>query len=189
MTSKQCQRIWQTIILCGAMSHVGGGYALAAFKQNGASLVTYQAHGYFNAGPVLDRLVYNGVNAVAVNVFVYQDGATATAVYRHPEKTVLDEGLRDVIRGCRDRGMAVLLKVNVDDATANEIWRGFFQPSDTNAWFVSYAERLLDYARIADEMDVARFSVGCELKSLTAAANHELWVDLIAAVGSATIFL
>ena len=97
----------------------------AAFEQNGFSLVSYEYRGYYNAGPVLDRLVYNHADALAVNVFIYQNGLDAVNIYQHQAKTVCDEALRDLIRGCHDRGMAVLLKVNVDDAGNPLNWRGF----------------------------------------------------------------
>ena len=92
------------------------------------------------------------------------------------EQTATDESVRQIIRSARSLGMQVVLKPHVnslDDA---------IRPKDRRAWFRSYGELILRYARMAEEENVALLVIGTELNSMTGPQDVGEWESLIRGV-------
>lgn len=126
----------------------------------------------------LDALGEVGANTVALVPTWVQAFATSSSVTREPGKTATDEALRHGIAVAHARGLAVTLKphVNVLDGS----WRGSIKASNVDAWFVSYRQMLLGYARLAQETGVSQFVVGTELVEMSRHTSR--WRSLIAEV-------
>lgn len=128
----------------------------------------------------LDRLAATGANEVAIAPFWYQDTKTSTSMYRRDSKTPTDDSVRTAIRYAKSKGLRVALKPMVDSRDGT--WRGRLEPSDISAWFSSYEQFLLTYARMAAEERVDRLIIGTELATMTRPAHTAAWRNLIGKV-------
>lgn len=75
-----------------------------------------------------------------------------------------------------------ILNENALVAEDPNYWRGAIQPSSTSAWFASYRDLLLPYARVAQAEHAATFVIGTELTSLEGNSN---WPSLVNSITSA----
>lgn len=128
----------------------------------------------------LDRLAATGANEVAIAPFWYQDRKDSVQIYRRDSKTPTDDSVRAVIRHAKSKGLRAALKPMVDSRDGT--WRGRLEPSDVAAWFQSYEQFLLTYARMAAEEQVDRLIIGTELATMTRPAHTAAWRSLIAKV-------
>ena len=107
--------------------------------------------------------------------------------------TVAEADLRAAIRQARALGFQVLLKPHVDllrnEHPVGDYWRGDiggcpddatpFTSEQWGAWFRSYAEFFLPYAKLAEEEGVGMLSMNCELYCANRQSAH--WRALVAA--------
>ncbi|MDP3771366.1 MAG: fibronectin type III domain-containing protein [bacterium] len=140
----------------------------------------HDSFGSADARRSLDRLAATGANEVALAPFWYQDLKTSTQIYRRDEKSPTDESVRAAVRYAKSKGLRVAFKPMVDSRDGT--WRGQLVPSDRAAWFESYRQFLLTFARIAAEEQVDRLIIGTELASLTRATDTPRWRALIAEI-------
>lgn len=128
----------------------------------------------------LARLDELGANAVAIVVFLEQDGTDKTDIRR--SAAVTDHELVAAIRAARRAGLRVLLKPQmlVADGWAGSIDAG----SDAGwaRWFKDYTRHLVAYARIAEAEGVDEIVIGTELRRADARPE---WPRVIAAVRNA----
>ncbi len=134
-----------------------------------------------NAREVLNQLQYDGVNAISITYPFYQSGAYAVSVYRDyaVDKTPTNDRLAIWIEEAHKRGMKVMLRPLMDEQTlvTTGHWRGSIVPTDTFAWFLSYQDLIVGYARFAEEHGVEMFNIGSELNSLESSTDY--WLALI----------
>lgn len=123
----------------------------------------------------IDHLAQTGVNWVAINVFWYQEDGRATLISPHESKTASDSSLYHLIRKLRNAGQKILLKPMVD--ALDHTWRGQFEPSNWEDWFESYRIMMFHYARIAEEMALDLFCIGCEFPMKN--KHQHFWLELI----------
>lgn len=137
-----------------------------------------------NAREVLNQLRYDGVNAISLTYPFYQADAYAVAVYRDyaKDKTPTDDRIAIWIDEAHKRGMKVMLRPIMDEASvvATGHWRGSIEPSDVDAWFLSYQDLIVSYAEFADLQNVDILNIGSELNSLEENTDH--WNALIGKV-------
>jgi hypothetical protein len=147
---------------------------------SGFNLTAYTADGYSGVDVKADltRLKELGSNAVVLVPTWYMAGPDSIRIEPEPQKTPSDASLESAIETARQIGLEVVLKPHVD--VLDNSFRGDIQPSDRAAWFSSYGEFVSHYADIAAASDVKVFSVGTELKSLS--ADTEPWKSVIASV-------
>lgn len=117
-----------------------------------------------------------------------QETARSTAVPFRSAPSLADDEVRAVVRRARSQGLKVGLKpmVNVVDGT----WLayiGFFDwdvPGEPiwRDWFVSHREYIAQETRLAAELDVDLFCIGCEM--VRAGPQESLWRQLIVEVRS-----
>lgn len=136
--------------------------------------------GTSNTRTSIDNLKATGANYVGFAPFWYQDNKTSTAIYRRDDKTATDASLRSAIQYAKSKGMKVALKPMVDSRDGT--WRGQLAPSDTNAWFQSYRDFLLNYAQISKDEGVDYLIIGTEFTTLSGSSYTQKWRDLISAV-------
>ena len=131
----------------------------------------------------LERLDDIGIRAVSLTPFGYQNARGGISI-RSSERFPGGENsevMRTDITRCREQGMTVMIKPHLWITGA---WRGEIIPDPAlggwEAWFVSYTEFILEWARFAETSAADWFVVGVELK--TSSTQTELWRALIAAV-------
>lgn len=126
------------------------------------------------------------VNWVTLAYAAVQETAQSTAIPFRDSPSLTDDEVRAAVHRARDQGLKVCLKpmVNVADGT----WRayiGFFDwdvPGEPSwgEWFSAYREYIVHHARLAAELDVDLFCIGCE--TVRADSQETLWRELIADV-------
>ena len=121
----------------------------------------------------------------------FQDNITTTQIYRK-DVSPTDDALRTAVRHAQAGGKRVLLRPLVDPNWAlngtSGTWRGEigtgFGAEQWDAWFASYTDFIIQYARLAASLDVDIFSVGAEL--IEASKQQAHWETLCAQVRNVT---
>jgi len=148
--------------------------------QAGLSLLVYdhdpRLDGY---AALLDQLVADNVNSLSIAFPVYTDGLRANAVHAGRD-TPSDAALTALVSQARARGFTVMLRPLLDEASFLPNWRGEIQPASRPAWFASYGDLILGYARLAQREGVDSLGIGSELNSME--TDVDGWRDLIARV-------
>lgn len=116
-----------------------------------------------------------GVTSVSLVVAWYQATAESEKIAAVPSQTVRDEALVHAINEAHRNGLKVMLKPHVDclDGT----FRGEIRPSE--AWFASYREFILHYARLAETYHVSLLCVGTELENTSIQGWLPEWSRII----------
>ena len=131
----------------------------------------------------IDNLAKTNSNYVTLIVPLYQDNPWTTTIYPG-WNTPKDESLTSAIAYIHSKGMKVNLKIHIE--TYDNQWRANINPGDRAAWFGSYQNYLLKYAKIAQAQGVAEMTLGAELINMAAddanRTNTENWKKLITAV-------
>ncbi|MEA3328646.1 MAG: hypothetical protein U9Q08_02815 [Candidatus Omnitrophota bacterium] len=151
--------------------------------QKGMTYVAWTKEGHRNADSIksMEQLVSLGVDWVALVTTWYQDRADSTKVYSLNEKTSSDESLLFAVRKLHGLGLKVMLKPHLDLIKSEGKWRGdigFTNTADWQAWFSSYADFVLYYARLAEQENVELFCIGTELTNATL-SQPDFWRSLI----------
>lgn len=127
-----------------------------------------------------------GLGATHANLLVAYSTPTTTSLVIEPRSglTPSQERLRTTIRQAHAHGLQVLLfpVVLVEHPAHHGEWRGVLDPPSLDAWFAAYGDLMEELARLAEEENVAWFSLGSEYKSLERQTAH--WKALIARVRS-----
>jgi hypothetical protein len=95
-------------------------------------------------------------------------------------QTARMECVRHAVQTSHGHGLKVMLKPHIDSFSGD--WRGTFQPTDPEIWFVNYTEVMETFAQIATEENVEILSIGCEFVELTTSEFTADWKELIQAV-------
>jgi hypothetical protein len=153
---------------------------VAPDRLKGLNLTAYTAEGYADprVREDLEKLEALGSNAVVLVPTWYMEKADSNEILPDATKTPSDASLEQAIEWAGDQGLKVILKPHVD--VADGTFRGDIQPSDRTAWFDSYVEFISLYAGIAGRSGVDMFSVGTELKSMSADTGE--WERVIESV-------
>jgi Ca2+-binding RTX toxin-like protein len=148
-----------------------------------------------------DLIRDDGASQMVIVPTVYMDTLNSTHIYRHKNepgghntdrytRTESDDPIRYAIREAKERGLEVVFKLHVN--IQNEAWNALIGPPAgstptqakawADAWFASYKEQVLHYARLAKEQGVTTFTIGNECESITKPAYTAYWKDIIASV-------
>lgn len=125
------------------------------------------------------RLRRMNVDTVTLFVVYMQSGETSNSV-RRGSLTARDRNLVKAIREARKAGLRVVLRPYVD--REDHGWRGQIKPGSVDAWFRSYSNFIVRYARIAQRERVKGLVVGSEMVSLSPYGSA--WRALVARVRS-----
>ncbi|MGO4389335.1 hypothetical protein AB4Y85_17545 [Microvirga sp. 2YAF29] len=149
----------------------------------------------------LDLIAGDGASQVVIVPTVYMDSLTSTRVYRDNNdsgghnvdgapRTESDGSIKEAIAKAQARGVEVIFKLHVN--MQNDDWNALIGPPEgstqaqakawANAWFASYKEAVVHYAKLAQEQGVTAFAIGNECESMTVGKYREYWVDIIEAV-------
>jgi hypothetical protein len=131
----------------------------------------------------LSQLAQTGASWVAVTPSWYMRGVKDPVIARR-ELTPSDDSVRAVIRKAKADGLKVALKPHVDVESDEGRFRSSIDPADRDleAWFKSYKNMILHYARLAAEEHADLFVVGTELAHLDGSDHRSQWADIISGV-------
>lgn len=125
-------------------------------------------------------------NWVTLAYAAIQETAQSTRIPFRDEPTLTDDEIRGAVARARSLGLKVCLKpvVNVADGT----WRAYIRFFDWEVpgeptwadWFASYQEYIVHHARLAAELGVEMFCIGCEM--VRADSREQQWLALVAEV-------
>jgi hypothetical protein len=122
------------------------------------------------AQKVLDHVVALGANSVSISFSFVMDSAYANAVQMDDPVTPSPARLEIVLDEANKRGLRTAIRpmLNERNLTKSDpnMWRGSIRPQNRTAWFASYRDMLVEYAKVAEAAKVATFVVGTELNSL-----------------------
>jgi|GEM_PF-3850936 len=152
---------------------------------------------------VLTEIQKDGASQVVIVPTVYMDSLRSTTIYRDNgdpggnnvdgrPRTESDGSIRTAISEAKSRGLEVIFKLHVN--MQNDDWNALIGPGNNpdgtppteqqwatfgNAWFASYKEAVLHYARLAKEQGVTTFAIGNECESMTHPRFTHHWNDII----------
>ena len=106
------------------------------------------------------RMAAEGITSVSVYVYLYVPNAAGTVISTGP-LTPSDTELQAVAQAAHQNGMGVTLSPVLLD-TAQNTWRGYYQPSNLGDFFTNYTAQLIKYATLAQQLGVSLFYVGSE---------------------------
>lgn len=156
-----------------------------AATQKGVGLLLYDNQPSFpsKSEALLNHLQELGANSIQLNVPIFQDGKTATQVYRN-QRTPTDKNLGKMIHQAHERGFSVMMRPLMDQENLikDQTWRGGIEPTDPKAWFESYTSVILHYATLSQQTGVEHLCIGAELSSME--KYSEEWEALIKQVKS-----
>ena len=135
---------------------------------NGVNLTVYTAKGYSQPSVKKDLAEIKTLGSTAVTLVPtwYMQKADSNSIAPNVAKSPTDKSLITAIRWAHQDGLKVVLKPHVD--VIDESFRGDIQPSDHILWFQSYEAMINHFADIAAAGGVDVFTVGTELKSMSA---------------------
>ena len=140
-----------------------------------------------NSSAALVELASACVSHVSLHPTWYQDTYTSTNIAPIANKSASDTCLVEAISIAHALGISVMLKPHADLWSDPTHWRGqigngFTSEDQWQAWFVSYADFIAHYARLAESNSVEVFCVGTELVGTVHRETE--WRSLISAVRS-----
>lgn len=151
--------------------------------QKGMCYVTWNKERYASdeSEESIKRLGRTGAQWVALVTTWYQDKCFSTSVYSTVNSPT-DESIIHAIRDIHAMGMKVMLKPHLDLLdTSGGSWRGeiaCISEPDWDAWFNSYANFILHYAKIAQDEKVELYCIGTELTTI-ATMRGKVWKEKI----------
>ncbi len=155
------------------------------WEQKGATVSSNSSEDFASPGfrTSLQNLRATGANIVNLNIVYTQSNISSTDI-RPTSETPSDAALKDGIAYAKSIGLRVSLNLYVHPQTGQ--WRADLNPTDKSEWFKQYAEVVLRYARIGEELGVSQIVIGSEyitLASVNADPNNtSYWIALISKV-------
>ncbi len=149
--------------------------------------VSFMAYSGVNA-ETLQPLIENNIEWIVLHPYAWQRtfddpvvvrGATASMRWSPSDSTI-----KAVTRAAHAAGLRVFLKPHIWLLQQNGKWRSDIEMKDEEdwaTWFAGYAEMMIDYAQMAEELGIEFFCVGTELK-MTALLREKEWRALIASI-------
>ena len=149
----------------------------------------------------IDLIQGDGASQVVIVPTVYMDTLNSTRVYRDngdpgghntdgAPRTESDGSIEVALKYAQSRGLEVIFKLHVN--IQNSDWNALIGPPEgstpaqakqwADAWFASYKEAVVHYAKLAQKNGVTAFAIGNECESMTGSQYREYWVDIVDAV-------
>lgn len=164
-----------------------------SFKTNPLKIRGLNCFGYYEPNGFEDYVTkmtdeyvnYDHAEWIEFAPFWWMENKTSTDILPFPEYpqgggfTISDSLLIKLISIFHAKGLKVMLRPTLEFLYYTE-WRGVLQPSDWDAWFSSYQNFILHYAKIAEQTGVELFGVGNELTN--SESHTEKWTGIISEV-------
>ncbi len=117
---------------------------------------------------MIDRIIASGARHVEIPVFGCQTDLTSSDIHDCDVKE------KALVLKMADRAKLKYLGVSFLPImrTIKWEWRGFFAPSNLEAWFENYTQWIVDWAQEAQKRNMVEFVVASEFKSLMSYTNR-----------------
>jgi len=184
-------RIFKPIVTLAAIGLAGWFWASELTKhtatstappsQRGVALGLYSEDPNWSYVDMLDEMKAVGTSHVAIVVPYYIKTSKDVDIFKHPRFSVPMHTVERTINDARKRGMKIFLFpiLRVEDKSDGG-WRGTLTPQDKDAFYANYLNYILDFARLAERLEIPLFSIGSELSSLD--VDTPRWRHIIAQV-------
>ncbi|MCZ2128242.1 MAG: hypothetical protein LC099_10785 [Anaerolineales bacterium] len=134
---------------------------------------------------MLENLVVpTGANWIKLHVECNQRDVRSVEVYCDPLHAISDEEYTYLVKTAHRLGMRVMSEHIIATLGWGQYWHGdigkFYTEEQWGAWFKSYGEMILRYAKLAEEVGTDYLVIGPELDST--AHREKEWRELIAQV-------
>ena len=179
-------------VLFAAITVTAGQYAHSATVspskvkpewQKGMCYITSNKDRYLSpeSDASLKAVADTGATWVSILTTWYQEKCHTTSIF--PTKdTPTDESIIHAIDTAHSLGMKVMLKPHLDIVDISSgTWRGevaCISEPEWKAWFKSYGDFMVHYARIAEEHKVEMLCIGTELSSAST-IRENMWKDVV----------
>lgn len=149
--------------------------------QRGMNLLIYGHPQEQEVRKMVKHLSQLGVNSVAIVFPLFQEGWQANQVTTNVEMTPTKRELEMVILAAKQENLTVMLRPILDEQSIMSTghWRGKILPNHIDSWFESYRLLIVDYAQLAEQVDVEMFNIGTEFNSLQKNKYATKWIQLI----------
>jgi hypothetical protein len=136
---------------------------------------------WVKAQRIVSYIVGLHANSICISFPIHTPGIDASTVNSEPD-TPGPAHLGILIQEARRAHLRVTVRPVLDESSLGPPagWRGVIKPADRDAWFASYRNLILPYARASQEYGAEGFVVGTELSSME---GDPRWDVLVAAVG------
>lgn len=128
----------------------------------------------------MSRIAATHANAISVVPRIFTEEASSNQVFSHPDKTESNTNLAAAIESAHALGLSVLLKPALTPLDGSG--QMSLAPTNVDLFFVSYKEKILELAQVAQESGVESFSIGNEMSSLSGEHYRNYWIDIIDSV-------
>jgi hypothetical protein len=127
----------------------------------------------------LTNLKATGADWVCITLSWFQENINSTSIYAVEGRSPTIPSIISIVNNATALGFKVVLKPHVD--VLDGTWRAwvgtYFTEDDWAKWFTSYYAYYLTFAKIAQQVGVAVYSVGVEM--VTASANSAQFIELV----------
>jgi hypothetical protein len=133
----------------------------------GASMQLHDINNVAGYEKSCDEIAALGGDTVMFVPNAFMEYANSNSIYIDLRRTLNADNLKRLILHARAEKLRVILMpiVLLSTPKLDTDWRGTIHPDDWDAWFASYQEMMLFYARLAEETGVNLLVVGSELVS------------------------
>ncbi len=141
----------------------------------GMNYVTFDSTNYGHplSDLSLEALADTGTKWVSLNISGVQNNRSSTSIDEHFHE---DKAVLHAINKIHALDMSVMMKMHVVFANDPSAWGGSlgegFNASEWDAWFASYTELILYYAKMAEENGVEILCIGTELGKAQMQTEH-----------------
>jgi hypothetical protein len=135
---------------------------------------------------IIDYAISLHANSIALTFPFFTYGIASDTLYADKVTTPSPKHIAIFLSVAEESHIRVTIRPLLDEQSLvaqNPIaWRGSIAPASTSAWFASYQQLLLPYAKAADSGHAATFVIGTELNSLEGAPEWPALVNSISSV-------
>ena len=164
--------------------------APVTWTMKGAAFPAYWHDSYAqpNAKDYVDYLIESGVNTIQIVPSWFQSNMTSHDIMSDTLKSPTDESIETIIEYIHQQEVdgqriKVMLKIHLEPSQNRDGspggWRGVIEPDNPEAWFNSYEDFALHYAKLAQRLDVEYYVIGTEMASMVQSeTNQDRWVEM-----------
>jgi Ca2+-binding RTX toxin-like protein len=131
-----------------------------------------------SARSAMQDIADTNANSIELAPRIFLQTKTSNEVISDPNKTESDANIAAAITHAHELGLSVLLKPmlsGLDGTTRGSL----IVPDDPAEFFESYKDKIVGFAKVAQDAGAESLSIGNELASLTGEQYQSYWTDLI----------
>ena len=142
--------------------------AFAELKQKGIALGLFAEDPGFSYEPLLAEIKATGADHVSIIIPYYQHSIRSIKIGPHPRFSPKDAVIKQTIKQAQKLGLKIFLFpiLRLQYAVTPQEWRGSIRPRDLTAWWQSYSQFILKFAKLAKQYNAKALCIGSELGTM-----------------------